>query len=88
MKQVIILLIVSLILPGCITNQPSNTTETTVLATTEEMCIKITENSWEEVCNEIVIDSDECWELYKESRYSYQPETQKCTIQIPTEGKQ
>ncbi len=50
---------------------------------TAEDCYITAENSFNEVCNEVLHDNEFCWQIWDRTELSYDPIEKKCYMEIP-----
>ncbi len=88
MKLLVLGLIGLIILSGCSAPQQSVRYEYfEVIATSEEMCLKIADESFDEVCNEVLKDKEHCLKVWDSSTVQFDSTKNRCIIGFPVGGE-
>lgn len=71
---------------GCLNSEPELCWQTmSHHALDEDSCLKVAEESFSEVCNEVFFDRDWCLELWENTQVSFDAVEQECYITFPIE---
>lgn len=85
--KAIIFLIGVLALSGCLEPESSVRYEYfETVATSGEMCLQIANESFDEVCNEVLKDKEHCLKVWESSTVQFDETKNRCVIGFPVRG--